>query len=561
VRPLFIGYTRGKKRLELTEADLETHVHGIGGTRSGKSKLIESIGRELIRNRQGFCLLDPHGYLYDDLVKWLAYIKPKREIILFNPSSDQRIVGFNPFLRGKGDLSTRVDRLIRATVKAWGVTSTDQTPRLERWLRCLYHTLLETGQTIDVLPYLFTFAQRNVAAYLTGAVSTDLIRMEWEGLASYTKARDFDDQLESTRNRLFRFLGSEQTLRIMGLPMNNLDLEDIIESGKILLVNLQPSDRLSDEQSRLIGTLLLNEIWEVGMRRQPDSYAKAPKSFYLIIDEFHKFLTPDIPDMLDQGAKYGIHLMLFHQRLDQLRARDPEAYSAVMAIRTKLVFGSLSRDDATAMVKEIYPGQVDLKKIKLVIEQTKFWPVYGRDKVYTHATGRTTGRGVGSGEVAGELWNPHLEEWVPSTSITATELVSTGDSQMDGVADIPIYHPEAFKEESNVQYYTLQEMLWQMADRLMEQYQRHFMIRRPGQVTEPALTPYVKSWYVKEERAAQYIDTVLSDFLTSTDVDRELKRRRLLLEANAKRASEPIIVESSGPKTRRRAPAKRPARS
>ena len=61
----------------------------------------------MIRNRQGFCLIDPHGFLYDDLVRWLAYHQPKREIILFEPSTDERIVGFNPFQpRSEETLST-----------------------------------------------------------------------------------------------------------------------------------------------------------------------------------------------------------------------------------------------------------------------------------------------------------------------------------------------------------------------------------------------------------------------------------------------------------------------
>lgn len=542
---LWIGYTNGAdgpEKLYLDEEDLETHVHGIGGTRTGKSKLIEWIARELIRNRAGFCLIDPHGQLYDELVMWLTYLRPDREMILFNPSSTDRIVGFNPFTHDSGDIGARVDRLVRATAKAWGEPNADATPRMERWLRVLYTTVLQSGETIDITKFLFEWSERDVAAVLTARVTDDLVLSELATLKGYTRAQDFDGQIESSKNRLFRFLSSQQIRRVMGLSTNNIDVEDIIEKGKVLLVNLQPSETLSEDQSRLVGTLLLNEIWEVAMRRRPSRASEKPRPFYVILDEFQKFLTPTIPDMLDQAAKYGIHLMLFHQRLDQLRARDPEAYSAVMTnARIKLVFGALSREDARTMVEQIFPGQVDMKQVKNIIEQTKFWPVYGRDVV------RSRGSSTGSGHTSssGQTWNPYLEEFVPSDGRGDTET----SSWQEGEADIPIFYPEPFREVSSVEYYSLEEVLWQMSDRLMEQYQRHFMVRRPGRPTEPAITPFLKQWYAKPESTARYVDRVLGEFLSGAEVDLRLSdRRELLLQA-----AEPQIEASESPRSRKAA--------
>src|ERR1041385_5149944 len=113
MKPVFIGRSDDGKPVELTARDLETHLHGIGASRTGKSKLIEWIAREFIRRRQGFCLIDPHGTLYHELVTWLAYLKPSTEIVFFNPSYDQRIVGFNPFGKRAGDVSTQADRRVK----------------------------------------------------------------------------------------------------------------------------------------------------------------------------------------------------------------------------------------------------------------------------------------------------------------------------------------------------------------------------------------------------------------------------------------------------------------
>ncbi len=137
-------------------------------------------------------------------------------------------------------------------------------------------------------------------------------------------------------------------------------LEDVIENGKILLVNLQPKKNwLSLEKRAGYRHASLNEIWEITRQREQGAGGKAPSPFFLMIDEFQLFLTPDIPEMLDQAAKYGLHLLLFHQHLSQLKTIDLKAYGAMSNARIKVVFGGLSREDARIMAEEMFPGQID----------------------------------------------------------------------------------------------------------------------------------------------------------------------------------------------------------
>jgi hypothetical protein len=533
MRPIFIGKDEDGHPIHLGDRELETHVHGIGASRTGKSKLIEWIARELVRNRQGFCLIDPHGFLYNDLVRWLAYVRPNRDIILFEPAAEDRIVGFNPFQKkeqGAGSLGALVDRRVQATVKAWGATSTDETPRLERWLRCLYWALMERGYSLDFARYFLLWQEKKVREYLIRAIRSDTVRSEWQELASIGKLQDFWNQIESTKNRLlFRFVEPQQIKRTMGLGFNNIDLEEVVARGKILLVNLQPRQhQLSRENARVIGTLLLSELWEIASQRQQTGAGKPPSPFFLMIDEFQLFLTPDVPEMLDQAAKYGLHLLLFHQHLSQLKRIDLDAYGAMANARVKLVFGGLQREDARTLAEEIFPGQIDLKRVKFLIEQTKFWPVYARDTIYT----RGTARGMAHGTGAGETWNPALDEWVPSTMETALET----SSEQEGQADIPIFMPVPFKEVSSITPYSLEESLWELSDRLMEQYQRHFMVRIPGRPTRAAVTPHVEPRFVRAERIAAYRDKACAGFLRAAEVDEALLKihNQLSMEATGR---------------------------
>src|SRR5438552_231228 len=133
MKPLLLGHDVQKRRICLDTDDRKIHMHVIGSSGSGKSRLLEWMMRGDIKNRQGFCLIDPHGELYDTVVAWCARHAMERDIILLNLSEPASVVGFNPFRRAHGgDVSVQVDRRITATMHAWGVENADATPTLAR---------------------------------------------------------------------------------------------------------------------------------------------------------------------------------------------------------------------------------------------------------------------------------------------------------------------------------------------------------------------------------------------------------------------------------------------
>lgn len=342
--------TAANHQVLLSDPDLSAHIHGIGASRKGKSKLIEHIAREFIKSGHGFCLIDPHGHLYADLVAYLAYIRPRNPIVLFNPSYPARVVGFNPFcLKGEKSqarIATKVDRMVKATLTVWNENETSA-PRLEKWLRCLYHILIEQDLSIDVARYFLNFHHTAIRDAIVSRIASPAIRDQWNSLIQGKTEAGYTAQLESTANRLFKLLTNPTIRRIAGVHENTMDVESIINTNTILLVNLQSSDVLSAEAARILGTLLVNELWEI-FRQRTKHQAFRLRPFFLILDEFQNFATPDISEMLDQGAKFGIRLLLFHQRLSQLSI---DLQGSVKNAHTRFIFGGLSRAEVTAMLE------------------------------------------------------------------------------------------------------------------------------------------------------------------------------------------------------------------
>ena len=521
MRPLHIGNDALGRPIALTPPERAAHMHVIGSSGSGKSKFLEWMIRGDVANRQGFCLIDPHGTLYSDILAYCAHWVIDREIILLDLSKPNHVIGFNPFRRGYGDISVQVDRRIAATMHAWGVANTDDTPTLERMLRLIYTMLVEQGLPFQHAQYLIDFGSHEIRDTLISAVSSPLIRREWQELQQL-RAKEWRGETLSVKNRLFRLLTSQTLARFFSPSTEALNISKIIEEGKILLVNLGWSDEFSGENARIFGALLVNEFFEVARRRTAEP-GRLLKPYFLYMDEFQTFISLDVTKMLDEVRKFQLFTVLAHQRFGQL---DIDLADAVLTnCRIKAVFGGLPFESAKMMAQELFIGELDPMKIKVALYQTKFWPKYGRDRVYTTSTstGRSTGQGdneafgSSSGAASGQVFS--AADWFSTPELTGVSLslsnagstvsgrhtsLTEFDGEVEGVADVPIMIPVPFQELSSVQYFSTEEQLTQLTAALKEQFKRHCFIKIHEQKTQPMLVPMVRSFFTPKENVQWY---------------------------------------------------------
>ena len=180
MRPLLLGYDAEKRPVRLMPEDRKIHTHIIGSSGSGKSKFMEWMMRGDLRNRQGFTLVDPHGPLYDAVAEYCAHHVLDREIILLNLSSPESVIGFNPFQKAAdGDVSVQVDRRITATMHAWNVKDTDQTPTLARTLRLIYTAMLEQNLGLPQIQHLIDFNAKAIRSHIIEQLNSLLVQLEW----------------------------------------------------------------------------------------------------------------------------------------------------------------------------------------------------------------------------------------------------------------------------------------------------------------------------------------------------------------------------------------------
>ena len=169
-------------------------------------------------------------------------------------------------------------------------------------------------------------------------------------------------QFQAAERRFVPFIANRFVRSILGQSANTLDLKSSMDEGEILLVDLSREGGLvPPESSKIIGRLIVNNLVARAYERPP----RTCRPFNLYIDEVQNYLSGDVPEILSQCRKFGLHLTIAHQYLQQLREAGELTYHGVMGTaRNKVVFALDNPEDAEIMQRRILVGQYDFERPK-----------------------------------------------------------------------------------------------------------------------------------------------------------------------------------------------------
>ena len=362
------------------------HVVGVSGT--GKSYFLEHMIRQDIENGAGVCVIDPHGELYQNLVNWLSEqeIERFRTIHLINPSDTNWSLAFNPLAAGDSDPTVRVGAMVNACIKVWGNEGLEKTPRLAKCLRLVFYALAANKLSIAEAKTFTSIDNKHKEARsrLVNQLPDLAMREEWRSLLALGD-REYAAQFESTDSRLIPFATAPIVRTMMGQTEHVIDFRKCMEENAIVLVNLANRDVFEEESARVLGSMILSDLFFSAKRRD---FAEAKENpFYCYVDECPRFLTADVIRALDETRKFGLHYVLAHQRLQQLRDLGDDMYDAVMAgAQSKVVFKVDEDDTAETLARLLYRKELDLQEPKEIMNKPI---VVGQVPVWMHSESTT----------------------------------------------------------------------------------------------------------------------------------------------------------------------------
>ncbi len=397
---LLLGYSvyRGiKKNVYMKVEDRVRHTYIIGRSGTGKSTLLKQMAIQDAIGGRGFCIIDPHGDLVEDT---LANIPKERadDVVLFEPSDLDRPVGLNMLECANEDQRDfTVQEMISIFYKLFPPEMIG--PMFEHNMRNVMLTLmsdLKNPGTIAEIPRMFSdteFQKQWVAK-----VKDPVVRSFWEKEMAKTSDFHKSEMLGYLISKVGRFVENEMMRNIIGQQKSGFDIRDIMDKGKILLVNLSKG-KTGDVNANLLGLIIVTKL-QVAALSRADMSESERKPFFLYIDEFQNFITPSIATILSEARKYQLGLIVAHQYMGQLEQPkgNTEIRDAVLGNAGTIVNFRIGVEDAEIMAKEFAPvfNAYDLINIenqnayiKLLIDQTAskpfnmhtIWPPRGNKDV------------------------------------------------------------------------------------------------------------------------------------------------------------------------------------
>ena len=363
-RMRLVGHLR-RRRVRVSLRALANHGYVVGGTGTGKSRLLRVLIEQDIAACHGLCVIDPHGDLCEALARYLLILPRDHpaldRVVLIDPTAPQWAVGFNPLEVPPGDdpyphvleLITVFEKLWK---DAWGA-------RMEDIMRNSFITLAEHGLTLLEMPKLLT--DPDFRAPLVADLQSVEARSYWldrfEPLAARTKA----EWIESSLNKVSSFISDPWIRDMVGQAHSTIDLRTWMDQGAITLVNLSKG-RLK-RNSDLIGALLVSKVQEAAMSRV-DLPEGQRRSYRLYVDEFQNYATKSFEEILSEARKYGLSIVMANQTLAQL---EKTLLSSVLGNCQVQCYFRCNRQDADILARQAF--RATGKQIKFMLTKERFF--------------------------------------------------------------------------------------------------------------------------------------------------------------------------------------------
>lgn len=345
---------RGQARqFGIREDDRRRHVYIVGKTGVGKTTMMEGMIKQDIVRGKGLALVDPHG---DIAEKLLDAVPPERinDVIYFDPADVDYPVSFNvleavdpqyKYLISSGLIGS----LKKIWADSWG-------PRLEYILRNTILALLDYPSS-TMLGILRMLGDNGYRKKVVANIQDPVVKSFWMNEFSNYNERFKAEAISPIQNKVGQFLTSSIIRNIVAQPKSTIDMQDIMNNQKILLINVSKG-RIGEDNSALLGAMLITKLQLAAMDR-----AKIPEEqrtdFNLYVDEFQNFATESFASILSEARKYRLNLTIAHQYIAQM---EEEVSDAVFGNAGTIVSFRVGAADGEYLEKEFAPyfTQTDL---------------------------------------------------------------------------------------------------------------------------------------------------------------------------------------------------------
>jgi hypothetical protein len=151
-------------------------------------------------------------------------------------------------------------------------------------------------------------------------------------------------------SKLTAFISNDIMRPIIAQQKSALNFREIMDGGKILLINLSKG-KIGEINARLLGMVIVGRLLMAALSRV-DMVESERKDFYLYLDEFQNVTTNSVAQILSEARKYRLCLILAHQFIAQLKE---EISKAVFGNVGSMVAFRVGPEDGEFLEKQFSP--------------------------------------------------------------------------------------------------------------------------------------------------------------------------------------------------------------
>ncbi|PIW37448.1 MAG: hypothetical protein COW24_00060 [Candidatus Kerfeldbacteria bacterium CG15_BIG_FIL_POST_REV_8_21_14_020_45_12] len=340
------NYRNENRRFGIKTDDRRRHMYLIGKTGMGKSTVQENMIIQDIRNGNGLAVVDPHGDLVEKIIRFIPADRIN-DVIYFNPADLEHPIAFNILESVNPEHKNLVSNgLVGVFKKIW---ADSWGPRLEYILINAILALIEyPGSTL--LGVTRMLVDTNYRKKVVRNISDPVVKSFWVNEYNNYTEKFRNEAIAPIQNKVGQFLSSSLIRNIVGQSNSSMDMREVMDSGKILLMNLSKG-RVGEENAALLGAMMITKIQLAAMSRV-DIPEETRRDFFLYVDEFQNFSTESFAGILSEARKYRLDLILAHQYIEQL---SDEVKAAVFGNVGTMVTFRVGATDAEELEKEFQP--------------------------------------------------------------------------------------------------------------------------------------------------------------------------------------------------------------
>lgn len=306
------NFRGANQKFGIKRRDRGRHMYIIGQTGAGKSGLLQLLTLNDIYHDQGIAIIDPHGDYATDMMKFIPEHR-LNDVVYMNPTDTMFPMAFNPMEVFDENLKNHISSEIvgvlkRMFVDSWG-------PRLEYILRYTILALLDTPDS-TMLGITRMLTEKGFRKKIISNIKDPVVRNFWVSEFASWNEKFASEAVAPVLNKVGAFVANPLVRNIIGQPRSAFNIRDIMDEGKILVVNLSRG-QVGEDNAAILGALLVTKIQLAAMSRA-NIPEEERRPFYLYVDEFQNFATDSFAVILSEARKYGLNLTVANQYVSQM---------------------------------------------------------------------------------------------------------------------------------------------------------------------------------------------------------------------------------------------------